>query len=107
LVDGGRYPDSITIFQLLMIDAFFVYVTMPAPNLMMTQRRYRLLAVVYSLFLAALVGAQAFAGTEWGVIGIAAVAAVFGLTSRAALVALILWSPLPAARLREPALTAD
>ena len=107
VIDGGRYPDSITIFQLLMIDAFFVYVTMPAPNLLMTQRRYRLLAVVYSLFLAALVGAQVFAGNEWGVIGIGALAAVFGVTSRAALVALILWSPVPATRLREPALTAD
>ena len=109
LLDGGRYPESVTIFQLLMIDAFFVYVTMPAPNLMMTQRRYRLLALVYSVFVLALVGAQIFAGTEWGVVGIAAVAAVFGLTSRAALVALILWSPVPPAttRMREPALTAE
>ena len=109
VIDGGRYPESITIFQLLMIDAFFVYLTMPAPNLLMTQRRFRLLGVIYSLFLVALVGAQVFAGTEWGVIGIAAVAAVFGVTSRAALVALILWSPAPApaTRLREPALSAD
>ena len=107
LIDGGRYPDSVTIFQLLMIDAFFVYVTMPAPNLMMTQRRYRLLAILFALFLAVQTAASVFAGTVWGVVAMAAVAAVFGTASRAALVGVILRSPVPAARLREPAMIAD
>jgi O-antigen/teichoic acid export membrane protein len=112
LIDGGRYPQSVTIFQLLLIDAFFVYVTMPAANLMMTQRRYRLLAILYSLFLAAQTAASVFAGTVWGVIGIAAVATVFGIASRVAVAGVILWSPAPASRPRqradrEPALIAD
>ena len=107
LVDAGRYPESVTIFQLLLIDAFFVYVTIPAPNLMMTQRRYRLLAVLFMVFLAAQTAASLFAGTVWGVIGIAAVATAFGVASRVALVGVVLWSPAPAVRLREPAAVAD
>ena len=113
LIDDGRYPDSVTIFQLLMIDAFFVYVTMPAPNLLMAQRRYRLLAVLYSVFLAVQVAVTVVVGTTWGVIGIAVVAAVFGVVSRTALVGATLWSGTPGAKvrepekLREPALIAD
>jgi O-antigen/teichoic acid export membrane protein len=107
LIDGGRYPDSVTIFQLLLIDAFFVYLTMPAPNLMMAQRRYRLLALLYLVFLVAQTAATVFAGTVWGVIGIAAVSTAFGVASRVALVGVILWSPAPAARLREPALSVE
>lgn len=107
LIDAGRYPDSVTIFQLLLIDAFFVYVTMPAPNLMITQRRYRPLAVIFLLFLGAQTAASVFAGTVWGVIGIAAVATGFGIASRVALAGMILWSPAPAARPREPALIAE
>jgi O-antigen/teichoic acid export membrane protein len=103
LVDDGRYPDSVTIFQLLMIDAFFVYVTMAAPNLLMAQRRFRLLAVLYSLFLIAQVGAAVFAGTIWGVIGIAVVGAAFGVASRTALVVATLWSRDPADRPHRPA----
>jgi O-antigen/teichoic acid export membrane protein len=107
LIDGGRYPDSVTIFQLTLIDASFVYVTMPAPNLMMAQRRYRLLAILYLLFLVAQTAATVFAGTVWGVIGIAAVSTAFGVASRVALVGVILWSPAPAPRFREPALSAE
>ena len=102
LIDGGRYPDSITIFQLLMIDAFFVYVTMPAPNLLMAQRRFRLLAILYSLFLVAQVAVTVLVGTVWGVIGIAVVAAVFGVASRTALVGATLWSRTPTTKIREP-----
>jgi hypothetical protein len=90
-----------------LIDAFFVYVTMPAPNLMITQRRYRPLAVIFLLFLGAQTAASVFAGTVWGVIGIAAVATGFGIASRVALAGMILWSPAPAARPREPALIAE
>lgn len=109
LIDAGRYPDSVTIFQLLLIDAFFVYVTMPAPNLMITQRRYRPLALIFLLFLGVQTAASVFAGTVWGVIGIAAVAAGFGIASRVGLVGMILWSRAPATRSqpREPALIAE
>jgi O-antigen/teichoic acid export membrane protein len=106
LIDAGRYPDSVTIFQLMLIEAFFVYLTIPAPNLMMAQRRFRLLAVLFSLFLVAQTAASVFAGTVWGVIGIAATSTAFGVASRIALVGLILWSSAPAATLREPALSA-
>jgi O-antigen/teichoic acid export membrane protein len=107
LIDDGRYPDSVTIFQLLMIDAFFVYVTMPAPNLLMAQKRYQLLAILYSAFLVVQVAVTVVVGTTWGVIGIAVVAAVFGTASRSALVGAILWSRAPGAKLRKPAFMAD
>lgn len=74
LLDGGRYPDSIPIFQLMLIPAFVDYLTLPAPNLLMTQKRYRLLAMFYAVAL----GIQlVFAGgvaTFAGVIAVAAVA---------------------------------
>ena len=78
IVDGGRYPDSIPIFQVLLATALFTYATMPGPNLLMTQRRYRLLAGVYSIALAALAGAGAIAAEAGGVVAVAAVTAVVG-----------------------------
>jgi O-antigen/teichoic acid export membrane protein len=78
IVDEGRYPDSIPIFQLLLASAVFTYATMPGPNLLMTQRRYRLLAGVYAVALVAMVGAGAIAAEASGVVGVAAVTAVIG-----------------------------
>jgi O-antigen/teichoic acid export membrane protein len=78
IVDGGRYPDSIPIFQVLLATALFSYATMPGPNLLMTQRRYRLLAGVYAVALAALAGAGAIAAEASGVVAVAAVTAVVG-----------------------------
>jgi O-antigen/teichoic acid export membrane protein len=78
MVDDGRYPDSIPIFQLLLASALFTYATMPGPNLLMTQRRYRLLAGVYAVALVAMVGAGAIAAEASGVVAVAAVTAVIG-----------------------------
>ena len=78
IVDDGRYPDSIPIFQLLLASAVFTYATMPGPNLLMTQRRYRLLAGVYAVALVAMVGAGAIAAEASGVVAVAAVTAVIG-----------------------------
>jgi O-antigen/teichoic acid export membrane protein len=78
LLDGGRYPDSVPVFQLLLLPALVNYVTMPGPNLLMTQRRYRLLAVVYAIALAAQVVLAGTAASVSGVIAVAAVAACVG-----------------------------
>jgi O-antigen/teichoic acid export membrane protein len=78
LVDDGRYPDSIPIFQLLLASTLFTYATMPGPNLLMTQRRYRLLAGVYAVALVAMVGAGAIAAEASGVVAVAAVTAAIG-----------------------------
>jgi O-antigen/teichoic acid export membrane protein len=71
LVDGGRYPDSVAIFQLLLISAFFEYATMPGPNLLLSQRRYRLLAAIYAVALVVQVPAVVIASFG-GVVAVAA-----------------------------------
>jgi O-antigen/teichoic acid export membrane protein len=102
LIDDGRYPQSVTIFQLLMIAAIAFYTTMPAPQLLQAQRRYRLLALVFMAFLVVQTSASVFAGTTWGVIGIATVAVISAVGSRAMLTAVVLWKSPSIAERREP-----
>lgn len=84
LLDGGRYPDSVPIFQLLLLPALVNYTTMPGPNLMMTQRRYRLLASVYAVALLALVALGVLAAEVAGVIAVAGAVALVGCCEAAA-----------------------
>lgn len=72
LVDGGRYPDSVPVFQLMLIAALFSYATMPAPNLLMSQRRFKLLAGVYAIALVVHLAALVIAGELAGVVAVAA-----------------------------------
>ncbi|HYP54676.1 MAG TPA: hypothetical protein VEQ41_00020 [Solirubrobacterales bacterium] len=75
-LDAGRYPDSVPIFQVLMVVAFAQLVTLPNSSLLIAQERYTALAwvnsaaVVVNLVLAVL-GAELF-----GVVGIAAAVAL-------------------------------
>ena len=78
LLDGGRYPDSVPIFQLLLLPALVSYATMPGSNLLMAQRRYRLLAIVYAIALVGQLPAAVVAAELSGVIAVAAVAAFVG-----------------------------
>lgn len=71
IVDDGRYPEAVPIFQILLISAFFEYATMPGPNLLLSQRRYQLLAGVYSIALAVQLLAVGVASLA-GVIAVAA-----------------------------------
>lgn len=71
VIDGGRYPDSVPIFQILLISALFQYGTMPAPNLLMSQRRYELLAGVYLIAMPVHV-AVLVAASAAGVVAVAA-----------------------------------
>jgi O-antigen/teichoic acid export membrane protein len=87
IVDGGRYPDSVEILQLQLIGAFVVYATLPSSNLLMSQKRYRLLAIVYGSALAVDAVAATIAGLVGGVIAIAAVAGV----ATAAMYATVAW----------------
>lgn len=76
IVDDGRYPDSITILQLQLIGVFVIYATLPSSNLLMSQRRYKLLAIVYGSALVVDAVLAVVLGLVAGVIGIAAVAGV-------------------------------
>jgi O-antigen/teichoic acid export membrane protein len=98
IVDGGRYPDSIPIFQLLLASALFTYATMPGPNLLMTQRRYRLLAALYAAALVVELAAGTIAAEIWGVIAVAAVTAVVGSVE----ISLVAWLAVRAGRRPSP-----
>jgi O-antigen/teichoic acid export membrane protein len=76
-LDGGRYPDSVPVFQVLMVVAFAQLVTLPNSSLLITQQRYTSLAWVNTAAVVVNV-VLAVAGAElFGVVGIAAsVAAV-------------------------------
>ena len=75
LIDGGKYPGSIVVFQILLVTAFCAYVLAPSVSILMAQRRYLVLAAVYGLgLLVNLVGDIAIART-FGVTGIAVVSA--------------------------------
>lgn len=78
LVDGGRYPDSVAIFELLLLPALVNYMTLPGPNLLMTQKRYRLLAGIYATALTAQLLAAGGVASVSGVVAVAAVASVVG-----------------------------
>lgn len=76
LIDRGRYPTSIPVFQILLIGAVAYYLAMPSVNLLMAQRRYRTLAIAFGLaFATNAIGDFVFGGTI-GLVGIASVATV-------------------------------
>lgn len=78
LLDGGRYPDSVPVFQVMLLPALVNYLTVPGPNLLMTQKRYRLLAGFYAVALLVQLIAAGGIATSAGVISVAAVASLVG-----------------------------
>ncbi len=75
-LDGGKYPDSVPIFQVLMIVAFAQLVTLPNSSLLITQERYTALAWVNTAAVAVNVVLGVIAAELFGVVGIAAAVAV-------------------------------
>lgn len=76
LVDGGKYPDSVPIFQVLLIAAFARLVTLPNSSLLIAQERYTSLAWVNTAAIALNLIAATIAAELFGVIGIAAAGAI-------------------------------
>jgi O-antigen/teichoic acid export membrane protein len=76
VADGGKYPTSIPVLQLLLVGVCAYYVLMPAPSLLMAQKRYRALALaVFGAFVGNALGDYvAVAGLGLGIVAIAAVA---------------------------------
>jgi len=95
LLNSDNYPDTVPIFQLLMIAALVIYVTMPGASMLMAQRRYRTLANIYAVALVIEVVAAVVAAKLGGVIAVAATAAVIGSgeASAVAIVALRIRTP--------------
>jgi len=76
LIDGGRYPDSVPIFQVLLITAFAQLITLPNSSLLIAQERYTSLAWVNTAAVGLNVIAAVIAAELFGVIGIAVAGAL-------------------------------
>jgi O-antigen/teichoic acid export membrane protein len=76
LIDGGRYPDSVPIFQVLLITAFAQLITLPNSSLLIAQERYTSLAWVNTAAVCVNVAAAAIAAELFGVVGIAVAGAL-------------------------------
>ncbi|HEX2071124.1 MAG TPA: hypothetical protein VHF90_05700 [Thermoleophilaceae bacterium] len=85
IVDDGRYPDSVPIFQLLLVGAMFAYITMPGSNLLMSQRRFRLLAGFYAIALVIQLAALGLAAELAGVVAVAGATAAIRASETSAL----------------------
>jgi O-antigen/teichoic acid export membrane protein/predicted RNA methylase len=86
LVDGGRYPSSVPVFELLLMSAYATYLVTPAPSILMSQRRFRLLALlVLATVLANGIG-DVIAATTIGLVGVAGLAVAVDLCLSAAMV---------------------
>ena len=73
IIDGGRYPGSITAFQIFLVTAASSYLTAPAPSLLMAQRRYRALATTFFVGLCVNLVGDVLVARRLGVVGIAIV----------------------------------
>jgi O-antigen/teichoic acid export membrane protein len=76
LVDGGRYPDSVPIFQVLLLTAFAQFVTLPNSSLLIAQERYTSLAWVNTAAVLVNVAVATLAAELFGVVGIAVAGAL-------------------------------
>jgi len=76
LIDGGRYPDSIPIFEVLLITAFAQLITLPNSSLLIAQERYTTLAWVNTAAVVVNVALAALAAVLFGVVGIAVAGAL-------------------------------
>jgi O-antigen/teichoic acid export membrane protein len=72
-IDGGRYPESVETFQIFLFTAFSAYLTAPAANVLMAQRRYITLASIYAIGLTLNFVGDVLVARPFGVIGIAIV----------------------------------
>lgn len=79
LLDGGRYPDSIPIFQVLLVTAFAQFVTLPNSSLLIAQERYTSLAWVNTAAVCLNVLVATLAAELFGVVGIAAAGALVAI----------------------------
>jgi O-antigen/teichoic acid export membrane protein len=75
-LNHGKYPQSVPVFQILLVGVFAYYVAMPAVSMLMAQRRFRLLAASFgAAFVLNAVGDFAVGRTA-GITGIAVIATV-------------------------------
>ena len=78
LVDGGRYPLSVPIFQILLVVTFVQYLLLPAPGLLIAQKRYKTLAWVNASALVVNVAVAVALAPLMGVVGVALAGTICG-----------------------------
>jgi len=79
LIDGGRYPDSVPIFQILLVTAFAQFITLPNSSLLIAQERYTSLAWVNTAAVCLNVVVATIAAELFGVVGIAVAGALVAI----------------------------
>jgi O-antigen/teichoic acid export membrane protein len=73
ILSGGRYPESITLFQIFLITSASAYLFAPAVGVLMAQGRYSTLAWIYLAGLSLNLAGDLAVAPRFGVIGIAVV----------------------------------
>jgi O-antigen/teichoic acid export membrane protein len=73
ILSGGRYPESITLFQIFLITSASAYLFAPAVSVLMAQGRYSTLAWIYLAGLSLNLAGDLAVAPRFGVIGIAVV----------------------------------
>lgn len=101
LANGGRYPDAVPIFELLMVAAIATYLVTPAPSLLMAQRRFRLLAGLLGITVLANAVADVLMAKTVGIFGLVGVAVAIDLVLSFAMARLALHLPVWPGRLRQ------
>jgi O-antigen/teichoic acid export membrane protein len=89
-IDGGKYPLSVPIFEVLLAVTFVQYLLLPAPGLLIAQKRYTTLAWVNVSAVVVNVIAATIAAPLIGVVGVAVAGTVVGIGQALAVVHLAL-----------------
>ena len=90
LVDGGRYPLSVPIFEVLLAVTLVQYILLPAPGLLIAQKRYSTLAWVNVAAVGVNVAFAAAAAPLIGVVGVAVAGSTVGIAQAFAVLFLAL-----------------
>ena len=76
ILSGGRYPESVTVFQIFLLTAASAYLFAPAASVLMAQRRYSALAWIFMAGLLVNLVGDVVVARRFGVIGIAVVSSL-------------------------------
>ena len=79
VVDAGKYPLAIPIFEVMLLMAFFQLITLPNSSLLITQKRYPLLAWVNAIAVLVNIPVAVAVAPAYGVVGIAVVATLVSI----------------------------
>jgi O-antigen/teichoic acid export membrane protein len=92
VLDNGRYPESVPIFQIFLALAFVQYVVLPATGLLIAQKRYSTIGWVNVVAVVVNVAAAVIAAPTVGVIGVAICGSSIGIGQTLAVVYLAIRS---------------